>query len=54
MYGEPDVSQGQAGPDHPGNWSVPECAALIEPMTYDLSCTKGDLRLPWLVGLGLC
>ena len=33
---------------------VLDCAALIEPANVDLSCTKGDLRLPWLVDLGLC
>ena len=26
----------------------------LSPQNVDLSCTKGDLRLPWLVDLGLC
>ena len=32
----------------------PESVALRGPTNLFLSCTKGDLRLPWLVDLGLC
>ena len=28
--------------------------ALIEPATYDLRCTKGDLRLPWRRYVWVC
>ena len=43
-----------AGPEHPGSWLSLIARRWLNPRNVDLSCTKGDLRLPWCRYVWIC